>query len=100
MDTMNLPMPVDYRLVQANNCGDLQAQIKALLDQGYTFHGPTTVAAAGVYAQPMVKLEVRPVKMSVNAPVAQSSAQRSSKPKVEGENPSGSTSLTRRRSKR
>jgi hypothetical protein len=62
---MNVPMqpaPTAYKLIQAESAGQFEQQVNAALQDGWTFHGPT-IQCDSLYTQPMVKLEMRPIKM-------------------------------------
>jgi len=61
-------MPVAYRLVYSNDATEFENTINSLLKKGWTFHGPTIVKLLGEHGgqgwyQPMIQLEVQPVKM-------------------------------------
>jgi len=56
------PMPVEYKLVRSTDPEAFQTEVNTMLRQGWMFHGPTTHGETG-YEQPMIILEIRPVKM-------------------------------------
>ena len=56
------PMPVEYKLVRSSDPEAFQTEVNKMLKQGWMFHGPT-VNSDSQYTQPMIQLEVRPVKM-------------------------------------
>jgi len=56
------PMPVEYKLVRSTDAEAFQTEVNKMLKKGWMFHGPTTHSDKG-YEQPMITLEIRPVKM-------------------------------------
>lgn len=62
---MNVPMqptPVEYKLVRSTDPEAFQGEVNKMLKQGWLFHGPTVISD-GQYTQPMIQIEIRPVKM-------------------------------------
>ena len=56
------PTPTEYRLVRSTDADAFQGAVNNMLKDGWTFHGPTVISG-GEFAQPMIQLEMRPVKM-------------------------------------
>lgn len=63
---MNIPMqptPVAYIIIQSASGVIFQEEVNKQLKEGWTFHGPTAISANGLFTQPMILIEIRPVKM-------------------------------------
>ena len=57
------PMPTEYKLVRSNDGAEFEKTVNKVLHEGWMLHGPTVQADNGGFFQPMVMLEIRPVKM-------------------------------------
>lgn len=61
------PTVVEYKVCRANSGDGLAAEVNAALKQGFTVHGPMMLHGATslpTFMQPLVKIELRPVKMT------------------------------------
>lgn len=56
------PVPTEYRLVRSTDAEAFQKAVNTMLKDGWTFHGPTFISG-NEFVQPMIQLEMRPVKM-------------------------------------